>query len=160
MSRYLAGVTWDATAATSGTVKAGRLEKRFDSGRPTFKGTSWEGMVTWMPRSYSKFDFYSSRSTNESTGLGNFILTDASGVVWTHGWNSLFSTAANARIQKDKYKGFDREDDITSFGLKANYKFRRWLTLGAEYQYTNRDSNIQINEYDKNLWLISAVLSM
>lgn len=159
-ARYYGGVTWEATAATSGTVKVGRLEKRFDSDRPTFKGSSWEALITWMPRSYSKFDLYSSRQTNESTGLGDFILTEASGVIWTHGWNSVFSTEANARYQRDKYKGFDRNDDITALGLKANYKFRRWLTLGAEYQYTNRDSNQSIYEYDRNLWLISAAMSM
>lgn len=159
-ARYYAGVTWEATAATSGTIKAGRLEKRFDSDRPNYKGTSWEATVTWQPRSYSKFDLYSSRQPIESTGLGNFILSDASGIVWTHGWSSVFTTEANARIQKDKYKGFDRDDDITGFGLKATYKFRRWLTVGAEYQFTNRDSNIGIYEYDKNLWLVSAMMTL
>ena len=159
-ARYYGGVTWEATAATSGTVKVGRLEKRFDSDRPDFKGFSWEAMVSWLARTYSKFDLYSSRQTIESTGLGNFILSDATGIIWTHSWTSVFSTEANARIQKDKYKGFDRDDDITGYGLKANYKFRRWLTLGAEFQHTTRDSNIGIYEYDKNLWLISAVMSM
>lgn len=159
-NRYYVGVTWEATAATSGTIKVGRLEKRFKSELPTFKGGSWEGMISWMPRSYSKFDLYSSRQPIESTGLGSFILSDASGIVWTHGWNSVFSTEANARIQKDKYKGFDRKDDITGFGLKANYKFRRWMTLGAEYQHTERDSDQAGFDYDKNLWLISATLSM
>lgn len=159
--RYYVGATWDATAATSGTVKVGRLEKHFDTeGKPDYTGSSWEALITWAPRSYSKFDLYSSRQPAESTGLGNFILSDASGIVWTHGWNSVFSTEASARYQKDAYKGFDRNDDITGAGLKATYKFRRWLTLGAEYQYTKRDSNQNIYDYDKNLWLISAVMSM
>ncbi len=158
--RYLVGATWDATAATSGTVKIGRLEKRFDSGLPEFKGTTWEGMITWLPRSYSKFDLYSSRQPVESTGLGTFILSDATGIVWSHGWNSVFGTEAGARFQKDKYKGFDRNDDLTLLSVKATYKFRRWMSLGAEYQHTNRDSNIGAFEYDKNLWLVSATLSM
>lgn len=159
-ARYYVGATWEATAATSGTVKVGQIEKRFQSDRPTFKGTGWEGMITWLPRSYSKFDLYSSRQPLESTGLGNFILSDAIGIIWTHGWNSVFSTEANARFQKDKYQGFDRNDDVTALGLRANYKFRRWLMLGAEYQHTNRDSNVQFYEYDRNLWLLSAALSM
>lgn len=159
-ARYLVGATWDATAATSGTVKIGRLEKRFKSDLPDFKGTTWEGMVTWQPRSYSKFDLYSSRQPVESTGLGTFILSDATGIVWSHGWSSTFITEASARVQKDRYKGFDRDDDVTSLGMKATYRFRRWMSLGAEYQHTNRDSNIGIFEYDRNLWLISATLAM
>ena len=159
-ARFYAGVTWEATASTSGTVKLGRLEKRFDSNLPKFSGGSWEAMVSWLPRSYSKVDVYSSRQPIESTGLGSFILSDASGIIWTHGWTSFFTTEANAQVRKDKYKGFDRKDDITGFGLKANYKFRRWMTLGAEYQHTERDSDLQGYDYDKNLWLISATLSM
>ncbi|MGE0357604.1 MAG: outer membrane beta-barrel protein [Burkholderiales bacterium] len=159
-TRFLLGATWDATAATSGTVKLGRLEKRFSSGLPAFKGTTWEGMVTWLPRSYSKFDLYSSRQPVESTGLGNFILSDATGLVWSHAWNSFFVTEASARFQRDRYKGFDRDDDLTMLGVKATYRFRRWMSLGAEYQHTNRDSNIGVYEYDKNLWLLSATLSM
>ncbi len=83
-----------------------------------------------------------------------------SGIVWTHGWSSVIATDANARFQKDKYQGFPRTDETQIYGLKATYKMRRWLTLGAEYQYTKRDSDLNIYDYDKNLWLISAVLSM
>jgi hypothetical protein len=159
-ARYYGGVTWEATAATTGTIKVGYLEKSYDSSRPTFTGTSWEGMVSWLPRTYSKFDLYSSRQPRESSGLGDFILSDATGIVWTHGWNSVISTDANASFTKDRYKGFDRTDDIQSYGIRASYKMRRWLTLGAEYQYTKRDSTQNFNDYDKNLWLISAILSM
>jgi len=159
-SRYYAGVTWDATAATYGTVKVGQLRKSYDSARPTYTEGSWEAQVTWMPRTYSKVDVYSSKQPLESTGQGDFVLSEATGAVWTHGWTSVLSTDVNARYVKDKYQGFDRKDETQSYGIKASYKMRRWLTLGAEYQYTKRDSNIDFQDYDKNLWLISAILQM
>ena len=77
------------------------------------------------------------------------------GVTWTHGWTTYITTALDARYQKDDYQGFDRNDKISSLGLKAGYKFRRWLTLGAEYTRTHRDSNIDTFDYDKNLYLIT-----
>jgi hypothetical protein len=40
---------------------------------------------------------FAARQTNDSTGLGNFILTDTGGIVWTHGWNSVFTTDASLR---------------------------------------------------------------
>jgi hypothetical protein len=159
-TRLYVGATWEATAITSGTVKVGQLQKKFDAGQPKFSGTSWEALVNWAPFTYSTFAFYTTRTPTESTGLGDFILSDAIGAYWKHDWNSRFSTEANLRYQSDNYKGFDRNDDITTLGLKANYRFRRWLTLGAEYTYTNRDSNLPASEYDRNVWLLYGKLSM
>jgi len=159
--RYLVGVTWDATALTSGTFKVGRLKKEFDDPTvPGFSGTSWEGTITWAPRTYSTVDFYTARTANESTGLGTFILSDIYGVSWNHSWSSVVSTGVNLRHQRDEYQGFDRTDKTNILGLKAAYKFRRWLTFGAEYVYTKRDSNQNTFDYDKNLYLLTATASM
>jgi polysaccharide biosynthesis protein VpsM len=158
--RYYVGVTWDATAATTGTFKAGRLKKEFDTGLPSFSGTGWEGSITWAPRTYSTFDFYTARTANEATGLGDFILSDIYGVSWNHAWTSVVSTGVNLRHQRDAYQQFDRTDESTTLGFKVGYRFRRWLTLGAEYTHTNRNSNLNNFEYDKNLYLLTATASM
>jgi hypothetical protein len=160
--RYYGGVMWEATAATTGTIKVGNLKRRFDSevGLADFSGTSWEGLVTWAPRTYSKFDFYTARQTNESTGLGDFILSSIAGVAWNHSWSSVLSTGVDYRYQKDEYQGFDRSDKTNILGLRVGYKFRRWLTLGAEFAHAQRDSNLPLFEYDKNLYLLTATASM
>ena len=157
--RYYGGISWDATAATTGTLKAGRLERKFDSGGED-TASSWEGIVSWSPRTYSQFDLYTSRQTNESTGVGRFILSSIGGLAWNHAWSSVLSTGVDLKFQKDNYRGFDRRDELRTVGLRAGYKFRRWLTLGAEYTYTNRDSNIQTFDYDRNLYLLTATASM
>ncbi len=158
--RYYVGASWEATAATTGTLKVGRLERDFDFGRPRYTGSSWEGLITWAPRTYSTFDFYTARQTNESTGLGNFILTDIYGATWNHAWSSAVNTAVILRGQRDDYQGFDRSDKTATLGLKVGYKFRRWLTLGAEYNHIHRDSNINIYDYDRNLYFLTATASM
>jgi hypothetical protein len=160
-TRLYAGVSWEATAATTGTIKVGQLRREFkSSAQPDFSGTSWEAIVTWAPRTYSKFDFYTARQTNESTGQGSFILSSIAGVNWTHAWSSVVNTGVDLRYQKDEFQNFNRNDEIKSLGLKVGYKFRRWLTLGAEYTYTQRDSNQPLFEYDKNLYLLTATASM
>jgi polysaccharide biosynthesis protein VpsM len=158
--RYFGGVSWEATAATSATIKIGRLEKRFDSGIPDHSSTAWEATLGWAPRTYSRFDLFASRTTNESTGLGNFILTDLRGVNWTHAWSSFFSTGLSLRYQKDEYQGFDRTDDTRLIGLKVDYKMRRWLTFGAEYIHSRRDSTLPTSDYDKNLYFLTATATM
>lgn len=158
--RYYGGLSWEATAATVGTLKVGRFERKFDQGGEDFSSTSWEGSIGWSPRTYSKFDFFTARQSNESTGLGRFILSSIGGVSWNHAWGPAVSTGVELRYQKDQFQGFNRTDEIKSLGLKAGYKFRRWLTLGAEFSHTTRDSNQPTFEYDKNLYLFTATASM
>jgi hypothetical protein len=160
-TRLYLGVSWEATAATTGTIKFGRLRRDFlDSNVQDFTGNSWEGLVTWAPRTYSKFDFYTARQTNESTGLGDFIVTSIGGVIWSHDWTSRIRSSVEGRYQRDAYQGFDRTDKTWLAGLKAGYKFRRWLTLGAEYDYWKRDSNLDVFDYTRNLFLVTVTASL
>lgn len=156
--RYFAGVSWEATAATTGTLKFGRLKRTPEFGFHETTDTSWEALITWAPRTYSVFNFYTARTTNESTGLGNFILTSVAGADWNHQWSSVLMTGVSFKYQKDEYQGFPRTDDTKVLGLKVGYKMRRWLTLGAEYNYTQRDSNLNF-DYNKSLYLLTATVA-
>jgi hypothetical protein len=157
--RFYGGVSWEATALTTGTLKFGRARRTFDSGGPSDTFTSWEGYVTWAPRTYSTFDFLTSRQTNESTGLGRFIITEVYQVTWNHDWSSVLRTGLSGRWQRDEYQGFARTDDTASLGLRVGYKFRRWLVVGAEYNHVRRDSNGAAFDYDKNTYLLTATVT-
>jgi hypothetical protein len=157
-TRYYGGVTWEATAATTGTLKYGRVKRDFTSTLPDETDSSWEGQVIWTPRTYSQFTFLTSRQTNESSGEGSFILTEAYQLGWSHNWSSYVTSGVTARWQRDDYQNFSRTDDTRSLGLRVGYKFRPWLTLGAEYTRTNRDST-RNNDYDKNLYLLTATIA-
>ena len=155
--RYLVGATWDATALTSGTVKVGRIRKSFDSpARKNYSGTGWEANVRWSPLTYSTFDFFTSKSFAEATGLGDFILTKRYGAAWNHAWSSRVSTGATVSRADDTYNGFNRNDKSDALGFKVNYKLTHWLTLGGEVVHTKRDSNISVFEYKKNLYLLTV----
>jgi len=158
--RLFGGVSWEATAATTGVFKVGRFTRKFDSGLPDSTSTVWEGDVLWAPLTYSSFDFYTQRTTNESTGVGTFILSSIGGVTWNHAWTNYFYSIVQARYQKDEFQGADRTDETSTLGFKIGYRFRPWLTLGAEYTYTHRDSNQTIFQYDRNLYLITATSSL
>ena len=156
--RFYGGVSWEATALTTGTLKVGQLKREFDGPVPSQTATSWEGYVTWAPRTYSTFQLLTSRQTSESTGLGHFILTEAWQLSWNHQWTNVWQTGVSGRWQRDEYQGFDRRDDTSVLGLRVGYKARRWLTLGAEYTYTKRDSNLNF-DYDKNFYLLTATIA-
>ncbi len=154
--RYLVGVTWDATAATSGTVKLGQIRKDFAvSTRKDFSGTGWEANVSWKPLSYSKVDFFTSKSFSESTGLGDFTLAKKFGLSWQHGWNSRFTSVASFTRADDDFVNNVRADRTNSLGLKVNYKLLRWLDIGGEVTNTSRDSNVNGLNYKRNLYMLS-----
>jgi len=160
-STYLAGVTWDATAATSGTIKVGRIKKDFASStRTDFSGTGWEAGVTWKPMSYSKVDVFTTKSFAESTGLGNFILSKKYGVVWEHGWNPRFMSTVSVSRSDDEFGGTTRADKVDSLGLVLKYKLNRNISVGGDFSNSKRDSNLSGLDYTKNIYMLTLGLAM
>jgi len=154
--RYFVGVTWEATAATTGTIKIGRLKKDFDSGLRQDSSTgSWEANVQWKPMSYSTFDFATSKSTAEATGLGDFILTKRYALGWTHGWTSRVTSAATFSHTQDDFVSTNRSDKTNSLGFKLSYKLSSVWNLAGEINHTKRDSSISQFQYDRNLYQLT-----
>ena len=151
-NRLLGGLTWEATAKTTGTFKLGMVRKTFSDGtRGGSTSPSWEGAIKWSPRTYSTVDFNLAKMPGETTGgVGNYIDKTTTGAVWTHQWTSRVSTAASASYMTDQYKGIDRKDNTQIYGLKATYSMRRWLNFGADYNNTFRDSSDNNFDFKRN----------
>lgn len=157
-TRYYLGARWDATARTSGSAKIGVLKKDFRSEeRQDFSTSSWEVGVRWSPLTYSVFDLNTTRQTEESTGLGDTIVSTRNLLTWTHSWSRRVRTQILAGWTHDDYRGegVTREDDTGSLGLRAFYQFRRWLRFGAEYTYSDRDSSDSFFDYQRNTFSIT-----
>jgi hypothetical protein len=157
-TRFYVGARWEATALTSGTVKLGGLKRSFDTdSRQDFTTGSWEVAVRWSPLTYSVFDFSAARQTNESTGVGDVIVTNRNLVTWSHTWSSRVVSQLLGGWTRDDFRGgTTREDDTASLGARLSYQFRRWLRFAAEYTYTQRDSNDPTVEYKRNVVFFSA----
>ena len=78
------------------------------------------------------------------------------GVRWTHAWNSRLSHSIAYDFINDKYEGnTNRDDNTNAIGIGLDYRFRRWLKFGAEYLYTDRDSNEPQYRYRRNVIMFS-----
>jgi len=156
--RYLyVGAQWDVTAKTTGIAKYGYSKKVFSSPQnPSQSGSSWDLAVRWSPLTYSVFDFTTYRRFEESTGVGDAIVQSRVGARWTHAWNSRLSHSIGYDFTNDNYKGnTSRDDNTNTLGLRMDYRFRRWLKFGAEYQFTDRESNDPLYPYRRNLIMFS-----
>ncbi|HZW26313.1 MAG TPA: outer membrane beta-barrel protein [Gallionella sp.] len=139
--RILLGATWKATAQTSGSFKIGQLRKKFDSAARTgFSGTSWEGSVRWSPREFAYIDWITGRKSTESTGVGDFVLLTSNALDLGYDLSERTSLHLNVARLVEDFSLSGRSDSTQSYGVKAEYKLRKWLVLGAEYSHAAKTS--------------------
>ncbi len=156
--RYYVGATWEATAATTGIFKIGRLEKKYDNaGVQDFSGSSWEGTIRWQPLTYTAFDLTTSKSTSDSTDTSSYdyIVNKNLSLVWNHMWSSYLGTRVSLGRLKSDFAASTRSDETTSYGVAVMYQWRRWLQVGLDWSHTKRDSNINTNDFTRNVTMLT-----
>ncbi len=162
MLSALVGVTWEATALTTGSFKIGQQQKKFtDARRENFKGASWEGSVEWKPLTYTTVTLESSRSAKDPTVVGDYIVESVHGVNWQHEWNEKVSTVLGySYINEDYTGGTDRLDKSHNLYADINYKLKRWMDVAFYVTYTDQDSTDENIIYDKNVVGLNFTFSL
>jgi len=101
-------------------------------------------------------DVFTTKSFNEATGVGDFILNERYGTAWNHKWSSQLTSVVTLTRSDDEFGGNPRKDKTDSLGLKLNYKAMRWLSIGGEYTSSKRDSNQSAFNYKKNIFMFTV----
>ena len=161
--RYLVGVTWDKSVKTKGSVKVGYLQKEFtESTRGDFSDPSWEVDFRWSIRPYSHFDLRTARYPSETNGGGNFVDNTLYSIAWEHEWGvRVKSRLAASDLDRD-YRGsaLNREQQLRQYRFSLSYQMRRWLSWTAGVEVSSRTSNIQRFEFDGNIYIIRALITL
>ena len=173
----LAGLTWSATAKTTGSVKVGREKKDYKNSSSTYKNSStpmWEAGVEWAPVSYSTFILRTRRGYDEGTSYTEFddlnqldnvtsnIRVVDSSLGWKHYWMDRFYSETEYRRIDRKYEGSNvkRDDKIDQYGLGLNYETYRWLDVGINYKHRANDSDIASEKYKRNIYALTFRASL
>ncbi|MBF7730519.1 outer membrane beta-barrel protein [Pseudomonas sp. N040] len=157
----LGGVTWDATAKTSGTIKVGAERKEFDNSTYDDDDNSmWEAGVKWSPRTYSTFNLTTRQGIAEGDSGASSIDSQTTALAWNHQWLERLSSEVSYSYTDNQYEGTDQQDEIDIFGVGLTYKMRRWLDIGVGYKYATDDSNAPGESYDRNIYAISFTASL
>ncbi|AUB83749.1 outer membrane beta-barrel protein [Candidatus Thiodictyon syntrophicum] len=153
------GVTWDATAKTSGTVKVGWLGKNFAAGqRENVSDFGWSAQLQYRPRTYSTFNLVTERTPAETnTGLADAIVVSLVNLDWVYYWQPRLYTRVGLLGTNDKYIGEARTDHRYNASGGVFYQMRRWLELGVNYTYEARTSDVPLDaaDYTDNVLLFS-----
>lgn len=153
--RYYAGLEWEITGKTTGSVRAGQQQKNFaNPASKDFKGFGWEANIDWMPKSYSMLNLSTSSYPSETDGTGSYIKSQAYNLTWMHEWSKILSHTVYGGLTTSKYVDdpANRKDDITSAGISLDYQVRRWLTAGVAYDYSQRKSSAANSDYKRNIF--------
>lgn len=161
-NRYYAGINWDMTANTRGTLKIGYIQKDFDA--PNLEdqqGFSIElqtqhnlspkrGLQINAFRKFNESDF-SSAAAFLSTGIEVSLLQR-----FTEKWSGTFDLS----FEKNEYTGFDRSDKLFGLGPAIRFEPRKWMIFDLGYHYYLNNSNITLFDYDANQIFFRATLSL
>ncbi len=151
------GASWDTTATITGIAKAGYQNKDFKaSSRSNFEGFSWDVGLTWQAKEYSKFEIGTRHRAKDPDRLGDYVEESYYHVAWNHYWLERLSSDISWSYVRDDYEGTSRRDDTDQYAFSLNYDLRRWVNLGVGYRLTNKDSNQDNLDYDKNVFFISV----
>ena len=153
---WMLGVTWDATARTSGSIRYGNGKKDFaDPTKNSYDGPVWTGMVSWRPLTYSVFTLTGSRSTREPDGGGDYILRQDLTLSWIHDWATRFGTVVDVGAGTDDYRPTGRKDDLFYWGVGANYTFNQHFRFGASVTSYDRNSEVTEFNYQQMTYLLT-----
>lgn len=166
-----AGVTWELSEQSKGTVKGGYTSKRFDANELRASNVnSWAAFVDAshnFTRSTS-LKVTGQRTVNEANLQGSyyFVSTGVYGEL-TQRFFRKASVVLSGSYATDKFSNavasispLRRIDNTAGGGLALKYAFAEWLEGALSYNHRTRDSNINANDYDVNEYAISLNLSL
>jgi hypothetical protein len=157
----LAGVTWDATAKTSGTIKVGGEKLKYDNSTYDDESSAtWEAGVTWAPRTYSTFNLSTAQAFSPGNDGAGAIDAQTTKLAWNHSWLERLSSDVSYSYTSNDYQGTTQQDYIDIFGVGLTYNMRRWLDIGIGYKYATDDSNYEGGSYNRNIYAINFKASL
>ncbi|MFH0813618.1 MAG: outer membrane beta-barrel protein, partial [Pseudomonadota bacterium] len=161
------GLTWEATAKITGTIKGGYVTRDYDGPSDDWDGFGMEGNLEYKISPYYLLSFKGFRKLLE-TSVTEYSITGGPGVYGTyytstggslsltHRFTYKISAMAEALYFSDDYRergtlGRKRNDDRFGFGLGVNYQIQDWLGCKLSYHFLDNDSNIGVEDYTENL---------
>lgn len=167
------GLSWEATAKTTGEFRVGRERKSFDDPAKTDQTiTSWQANIIWQPASYSSIRLTTNSSLNEGSESADNVTRESTkrnrsyGVAWNHQWNSRLGTEVGYRRTNNHFiasagTNVGRVDRTNEVNVGVTYAFRRWLDIGLTTTRRDKDASIgPASSYRQNVYFLAFEVSL
>ncbi|MFW8600837.1 outer membrane beta-barrel protein [Desulfobacterota bacterium M19] len=165
-----AGVKWNITGKSQGTLKAGYVSKDFKN--------SIAGSKNDFTLSLTGFHHFTPKTSLQITAARKIIEPDipTSDFSQLHSISCRYRQRLTARIigefsfaySNEQYDGVlnyagetkKRIDKIYTFGPVVKYRFKRWIGAAASYSRSRRDSSFSDFDYTNNIFLVRLTTSL
>ncbi|PID58635.1 hypothetical protein CSB45_03570 [candidate division KSB3 bacterium] len=160
--RAYGGFEYELSEKTEGLLKVGVASRQFDSDALDdvtdlfLDGHLRSEYLERTQWTLNLFRHYHDTALSDLTvENGIYYISTGFGGSVKHSLATLpnMSFVAELTLSKDSYPDDpdDREDNFIDANVGLNYKFYKYLSLGAAYNYINRDSNIDVRNYTNHL---------
>jgi len=154
----LGGLNYRITSTLFGELALGYREQHYEDRRlPPARGPAFNGSLTWLMTPLTTVQVSGARAIEET------ILSNASSYFATSGQveithELLRNVILQARfsIQNFSYTGISRNDTYYRPGVGVTYLMGRHVYLRARYDLVYRQSNINGQNYEAHVFLLSA----
>jgi predicted porin len=167
----MAGLTWDITAKSKGTVKGGYEWKNFTGDS---SGTNFSSPVYYVELDHSftpktSVRISGRRQANETDDPNAAYYTTTNGrIELTFRPVSKLSISPYGGYAYDRYSGETtvggqtgrRTDNLWTAGGLVGYDFNKWVGISFGYEYTDRNSNLDFYDYKLNNYTVTIRLSV
>ena len=164
--RAEAGLTWDTGAKWSGELNFGYQWRSYEN---TFdpRGFRYDDRDTWVAATQISFaatpttslTFRLSRAVRDTGGDSNEYYDDTGvGLGLTQILFTKFALKAAVGYSKNEYNlpvADPRDQDNYLFTVGLDYRIQDWLTAGVGYEYWQKDSNYEFDEYKVNRFMVT-----
>ncbi len=165
-----AGVRFDATAKIRGHLKVGYGEVDPDtvapiaSDRDRYEDTLFEVALNYDVTERTNVALTGVRQVQ--TTVDRFhqnVLSQELNLALRHKFRPKWSALLGGGLRQEDYRvdnsNTSHTDDIFTFDAELRFKPRRWLDLVARYAYTDRDSEIDVKDFQSNQLFLTLTLA-
>jgi hypothetical protein len=148
-----AGLEFEVTHLIKAEISVGYFEQDYDQvGFADTSGMAFKGGLLWNPTQLMTVNLSGERRISETSVAGSSGHVDtilSSRIDYEILRNLIGSPFVNYTIED--YQGISREDKTLQTGLSMQLLLNRYISTGAFYTYTMKDSNLDTFNYDKNV---------
>ncbi|WP_263079387.1 outer membrane beta-barrel protein [Endozoicomonas sp. Mp262] len=173
ITSYLVGLNWEATAKSTGYIKAAHRERKSDVktvDKENYSG--WEIGISYLPVEYSLIQISSGRDyglESENPASASFTKGFNAVVNWQHDWTSKITSNLGFSYTDDDVQNaasvVQKERKVKTFNAGLSWKVMRNLTVSLDWENTKRDEKAKVNtadedDYTRNAYMLSAELAL
>jgi predicted porin len=166
----MAGLTWDITEKSTGTIKGGYEWKNFDNPQThDFQSAVYEVSLDHRFTPKTAITVSGRRLASETNDPNVPYYTTTNGAVELR-YRPVVKTTFRPffSYSREKYAGLvtvgpnsaRRTDGVLTTGIEAAYDMNKWFSFGVTYTHSKRSSNLTFYDYTDNMVMIMLKASV